>query len=53
MEFTKEEIAFLLNVLDQIPVKGIEGKMLVIQIMGKLIPFLEENNEPKSKVPTK
>lgn len=34
--FTKDEKNFLLEILDQVSVRGIEAKTMVVVIMGKL-----------------
>ena len=36
MMFTKEEEAFLLQLLDQVNVSGVAAKTMVVVIMGKL-----------------
>ena len=45
MEFTQEEINFMLQVLDQVQLRGIDAKKLIISIMEKLAGALEEEKE--------
>ena len=42
MEFTQEEINFMLQVLDQVQLRGIDAKRMVLDIMEKLAAVLEE-----------
>ena len=45
MEFTQEEINFMLQVLDQVNLRGIDAKRLVLNLMEKLSAELEEDGE--------
>ena len=45
MEFTQEEISFMLQVLDQVQLRGIDAKRLILDIMEKLAAELEEEEE--------
>ena len=42
MKFTQEEINFMLQVLDQVQLRGIDAKRMVLDIMEKLAAELEE-----------
>ena len=42
--FTKEEKAFLLQLLDQVSVRGVAAKTMVIVIMGKLAEKEDDKN---------
>ena len=42
---TQEEKAFLLEILDQVSIRGIEAKLMIVSIMGKLA---EEAKVPAS-----
>jgi len=44
MEFTQEEIKFMLQVLDQVQLRGIDAKRMVLDIMEKLAAELEEED---------
>lgn len=37
IELTQQEAAFLIQVLDQVTVPGLDNKMVVVRIMAKLI----------------
>lgn len=43
---TKEEKAFLLEILDQVNVRGMANKTMVVVIMGKLSEEDDEDSEP-------
>lgn len=36
IELTQQEVAFLLQILDQVTVRGVEAKAAVLQVMIKL-----------------
>ena len=42
---TKEEKAFLMEILDQIAVRGVEAKTMVLVIMGKLAEEEEDDKD--------
>ena len=46
MMFTKEEKVFLLEILDQISVRGVVAKTMVVIIMGKLSDSTKVMDEP-------
>lgn len=45
IELTNEEIQFLFNVLDQLNLKGMKPKQLVLTIMIKLFESTQPNSE--------
>ena len=47
MKFTKEELAFLAQVLDSVNVSGLEAKAMVVQILTKIAKELEKDAPPK------
>lgn len=52
MELTKEEQAFLLQILDQVSVRGVAAKTMVIVIMEKLseeVPDIPAADIPASE----
>lgn len=42
MTFTKEELQFIYDIVDQISVRGEVAKAMVLQIMVKIRPALQE-----------
>ena len=42
MTFTKEELQFIYEIMDQIGVRGEASKAMVLQIMVKVRPVLQE-----------
>lgn len=51
---SKDEIDFLLQLLDRVPVPGMEAKMLVLSIMSKLTHTLQEvAHESKPEISAK
>lgn len=42
MIFTKEELQFIYDVVDQVPTRGEVAKAMVLQIMVKIRPTLQE-----------
>jgi len=49
--FTKEELSFLLELLDKVNVSGLRAKVTVVEIMDKIMKALElqkvKNDDPE------
>lgn len=45
IELTDQEVQFLLQLLDQVTIRGLENKVVVIQLMAKLSGRLVVPNE--------